>query len=154
MHEFSLYLSSTFTKFLLCDPCHFFQIVNPKVQKILCKNFECTVDSGFDDSLPQTSISRQLSNIQPGLLPKALEILSFSVVSDFQEDITALDAYWGNVFVAMKKKDQVKVLAIEKEGMRVFLDISINFLDADSKRISLIVPEELGKPISGLSFND
>lgn len=82
-----------------------------------------------------------MSSIQPGLLPKTFEVLSFPKVSNLKQDIIVLDAHSGNVLVALEEKGQFKILTIDKKGMGVFLDVSLNFLNADGKGVSLIVPE-------------
>jgi hypothetical protein len=152
MNELSLDISTPSSKVFLSDPCNFCQVFDSEVQEVLGKDLECIVNCGFDDPLAQASVPSYLSSIQPDLLPKTLEILSFPKVSNLEQDITVLDAHSSNRLVPLKKEGEVKVLSIDEKRMGVFLDVSLDFLDTDGKGVSLIVPEELDKSISGLSI--
>ena len=143
MHELTLDISAPSNKFLLRNPCYFRQIFNSEIQEVIGENLKCIVNSAFDDPLTQVSMTSDLTSIQPDLFPQALQILSFPEVSNLYQDITVLDAHSSNVVVALKEEGQFKILSIDEKSMCILLDVSLNFLYADGKGVSLIVPEEL-----------
>lgn len=156
-HQLNILVSNLHTllhKFLLRDAGQLVKLLNSEVHKVFGKYPEGISDSSFNYSLSKFTIRAEISNVQSGLVPQILKVLSLTKVTNLEQNLCIFDFVLIWKFVTLNEEGEIEVLSVDDERMGVFINNVIDSFNPNGKGIDLKFPAELDELACIFSIED